>query len=77
MGAEIVLGGIELGMKAAQIWMDYNAELLALQQQRQAEGKEVTQAEVDAALARTHDKLGANHAKLLAAKAAQDASLPF
>lgn len=74
MGAEIVLGGMELGIKAAQIWMDYNAELLALQQQRKADGKEVTQADVDAALAKTHDKLSVNYAKLLAAKAAQDAS---
>lgn len=75
MGAEIVLGGMELGIKAVQIWMDYNAELLALQQQRKADGKEVTQAEVDAALAKTHDKLAANTDRLLAAKAAQDASL--
>lgn len=74
MGPQIVLGGLELGLKAAQIWMDYNAELLALQQSRAAEGKEVTQAEVDAALDRTHAKLADNHAKLLAAKAAQVAS---
>lgn len=74
MGPELVLGGIELGIKAAQIWMDYNAELLALQQQRQADGKQVTQADIDAALARTHDKLLANTAKLMAAKAAQVAS---
>lgn len=74
MGAEIILGGLEVGLKALQIWADYNAELLALQQSRAAEGKEVTQADVDAALSRTHDKLAANHDKLLAAKAAQDAS---
>lgn len=74
MGATVVIGGLELGLKAMQIWADYNTALLALQQQRQAEGKEVTQAEVDVELAKTHDKLAANHDKLLAAKAAQVAS---
>lgn len=74
MEAEVIIGGLELGVKALQIWADYQAELLALQQQRKAEGKEVTQADVDAALAKTHDKLAANHDKLLAAKAAQVAS---
>lgn len=75
MGAEIVVGGLEVGLKAMQIWADYNAELLALQQSRKAEGVEVTQADVDAALARTHGKLADNHAKLLAAKVAHDASM--
>lgn len=70
----IVLGGIELGIKAAQIWMDYNAELLALQQARAAEGKTVSAEDIAAALARTHAKLDANHAKLQAAQAAWEAS---
>lgn len=74
MGAEIILGGMELGIKAIQIWSDYNAELLALQQSRAAEGKSVTQADVDAALANTQARMAANMDKLLAAKAAQDAS---
>lgn len=74
METELILGGLQIGMKAMQIWSDYNAELLALQQQRAAEGKSVTQADIDAALAKTHAKLAANHDRLAQAAAAQDAS---
>lgn len=74
MGTELVLGGLEIGLKAMQIWSDYNAELLALQQQRAADGKSITQADIDAALAKTHAKLASNHEALQKAAAAQAAS---
>lgn len=74
MGTELILGGLELGLKAMQIWSDYNTELLALQQQRIAEGKSITQADIDAALAKTHAKLATNHDRLQQTAAAQAAS---
>ena len=71
----LILGGLELGLKAMQIWSEYNAELLALQQRRMADGKTLTQDDIDVLLEKTHAKLAANHGALAAAAAAQEASL--
>jgi hypothetical protein len=74
MEATIILGGLELGMKAIQAWNEYNADLIALQAQRAAEGKPVTMEEVNIKVAATRGRIAANHDILQAAQAAQEAS---
>ena len=71
---KIFVDAFTFGLHGMQLWADYQADLVALQQQRLAEGTVLTLAEVLAMQAKTQSALADNHAKLTAAAAAQDAS---
>lgn len=68
-----VIAGLQIGLHAAQLWNEFNAELLRRQQQRDAEGKSLTLQEVQQMLADTRARIDGNHAKLVSLAAEQDA----
>jgi transcriptional regulator NrdR family protein len=74
MGAKLLIDALQVGLQGMLAWHGYQAKLLERQQQRAAEGREITQEDIDEILADTHNKLASNRATLEAAKAAQDAS---
>lgn len=72
--AKFLVDAMTIGVHGMQVWQEYQADLLARQQQRIAEGKPLTMADVRELLDKAHAKLNANHDKLVAAAAAQTAS---
>lgn len=72
---EVLVKGLQIGLQAMLAWQDYQSNLLALQQQRAAEGRSITQEDVDAELAKTTARLAENRATLEAAAAAEKQSL--
>jgi|GEM_PF-6521383 len=55
MNAEAYTAGLEIGLEGMSAWFAYAQELKALQDQRAAEGKSITQEDVNAALAGVND----------------------
>lgn len=68
---QAVLAGLRLGIESAQVWNEFNAELLRRQQAREADGKTLTMIEVHQLLLETHGKIAANHGKLVELATAQ------
>lgn len=74
MGPKLLIDALQIGLQGMLAWSEYQVRLLERQQQRAAEGREITQADVDEILAATQATLADNRSKLEAAKAAQAAS---
>lgn len=71
MGAKLFIDALQIGLQGMLAWQQYQTALLERQQQRTAEGREITLADVDELLAATNAKLADNRATLEAARAAQ------
>lgn len=72
---KFIVNAMTIGVRASQIWNEYQADLLARQQQRLADGTQLTMTDVQELLAQTKIKLDANHQKLQEMADAQAASM--
>lgn len=74
VAGKFLVDAMTIGVKANQIWNEYQADLLARQQQRAAAGTQLTMEDVQELLAQTKAKLDVNHQNLEEMAAAQAAS---
>jgi hypothetical protein len=75
MTGKLLADGLMFGLNAIQVWTEFNANLLALQEKRAAEGKVLTLEDVSNLLEKTGNKIEANGGVLLKAWLAQQASM--
>lgn len=66
---------INIAIEGASAWNSIQSSLYAVQQKRLAEGRQITEADVDSLMAEGDVKAAAESATLLAARLAKQASL--